>query len=454
MKYDKFWVFSFFLVIVLWAFVLIPTLRYALMSENVLIDTDIDLRVPTLAFMLFNMMYLFLGVFIFVVYLLKINKAKREHIKIKAMKSSGNDLCSIIIPARDEESVIKRAVLMCFDQTYKNIEVLVIAHNSSDRTVEEAQQVANKAVRVFDLRTKAAGKSIALNYGIEHSNGKYIVVIDADTVLANDFLENALPAFNNGQYVAVQGRVLPINRNYNFLTKMMAIEDDLWSEPILTVRSELGKRCPLLGTGFIIRKDILVEAGMFTNSLVDDHELSFRLLRKKYRIIFLPFCRAYAEEPPTLEVILRQRARWGRGFINCLSQRIAEPTDIIGNLLWLMPLASFFGSIMLFLMAYASIHNLLFGYIPFTFAYLPLQLWFLVSSIVIGLDFVILLRVHGRKGFKYAAYLLPFIVFSQYGTVVLYKALFVRTWSTTKTMHGFMRKETISQTPMIRQTKL
>jgi hypothetical protein len=45
MKYDKFWVFSFFFVIVLWAFVLIPTLSYVIMSENVLIDTDIDLRV-------------------------------------------------------------------------------------------------------------------------------------------------------------------------------------------------------------------------------------------------------------------------------------------------------------------------------------------------------------------------------------------------------------------------
>jgi poly-beta-1,6-N-acetyl-D-glucosamine synthase len=438
MEYHKFWVFGLVLVIVLWAFVLAATLRYVIMSENVLVDRDFDLSLPTLVIMSFNVMYVLLGLFIFTLYLLKIDKVKKEHNKIMELVVSGNDLCSIIIPARDEQSVIKRAVLRCLEQTYKNIEVLVIAHNSSDRTVEEAKKAADKRVKVFDLRTRAAGKSIALNYGIERSNGRYIVVIDADTVLAHDFIEKALPALLDGKYAAIQGRVLPINRDYNFITKMMALEDDLWSEPILTVRSELGKRCPLLGTGFIIRKDILTDVGMFTNSLVDDHELSFRLLRKKYRIIFLPFCKAYAEEPPSIDVMLKQRARWARGFIKCLGQRIAEPSDLVGNLLWLMPIGSFFGSIMLFLIAYASIHNVLFGYVPFTFTYLPLSVWFLLATTVICVDLLVLMKVHGRKGFKNAAYLLPFIVFSQYGLIVLYRALFVRTWATTKTIHGFM----------------
>jgi cellulose synthase/poly-beta-1,6-N-acetylglucosamine synthase-like glycosyltransferase len=133
------------------------------------------------------------------------------------------------------------------DQTYTNIEVLVIAHNSTDRTSEVAQ-IGDSRVRVFNLRTKEAGKSIALNYGIEQSKGEYILVLDADAVMANDFIEKALPMFDGNSCVAVQGRVLPINRSYNFLTRMMALEDDLWSEPILTVRDTVGKRCPLLGS--------------------------------------------------------------------------------------------------------------------------------------------------------------------------------------------------------------
>jgi cellulose synthase/poly-beta-1,6-N-acetylglucosamine synthase-like glycosyltransferase len=466
MKYDKFWVAGLFVVIALWLFVLIATLNFVFVTpQNMLMDTDYDLKFVTLVLMSFTFLYLFMGAFIYLVYLFGIGRVKRQHFALKFKKSDSNlrngifisptsdDLCSIIIPARDEESVIRRAVLRCLQQTHQNVEILVIAHNSSDRTYEEAQ-VDDPRVRPFDLRTEVAGKSVALNYGIDQSRGKYIVVLDADTVLEDDFIESALPAFDSGKYVGVQGRVYPINRDYNFLTRLMAMEDDLWQEPILTVRSIMGKRCPLLGTGFILRKDVLVKVGKFSNALVDDHELTCKLLMKKYRILYLPYCKAYAEEPPSLEVMLRQRARWGRGFLNCLHKRMAEPTDILGNLLWLMPISSFCGSIMLFLISYASIHNILFEYIPFTFTYLPLNVWFIVAGMMLLLDSLVFLRVHGlRKGLKYIAFLVPFIAFSQYGAVVLFKALFVKTWGTTKTVHGFMAKNVKLPAPAIQRAR-
>ena len=439
------------MIIGLWAFVIISTLHVVIIPQNMLINQDIDLRIPTLFLMSFSLTYLFAFMFIFIVYLLKIDKLKESHMRIKSTKPSTNDLCSIIIPARDEESVIRRAVLRCIQQTYQNFEVLAISHNSTDKTFEEAQ-VDDERVRAFDLKTKAAGKSIALNFGIDQSRGKYIVVLDADTVLDNDFLATAIPAFNDDYYAAVQGRVFPLNRDYNFLTKMMAMEEDLWQEPVLTARSVLGKRCPLLGTGYVMRKDILIQAGKFTNSLVDDHELTCRLFMKGYRIMYLPYCISYTEEPASLEVMLRQRARWCRGFINCLNKRMAESTDILGYLLWLIPIGAFFGSIMFFITTYSSVHNLIFGYLPFNFTYLPLEIWFLVTGIVLNLYSMVLLKMYGlKKGLKYIAYLMPFIPFSQYGIVILYKALFVKTWGTTKTVHGFTVKS--REVPTIKQTQ-
>ena len=207
--------------------------------------------------MSFNLTYLFLGAFIFITYLFKINRLKQQNHHIIKQKRGhfNNDLCSIIIPARDEEAVLRGSVLKCLRQTYRTIEVLVIVHNSSDGTFEESK-VGDGRVRSFDLKTKASGKAIALNYGIEQSRGKYIMIIDADTILEDNFIENAMPALSDDSLAAVQGRVFPINRGYNFLTKLMAMEDDLWQEPIMTTRSVLGERCPLLGTGFIVRKKV------------------------------------------------------------------------------------------------------------------------------------------------------------------------------------------------------
>jgi cellulose synthase/poly-beta-1,6-N-acetylglucosamine synthase-like glycosyltransferase len=340
----------------------------------------------------------------------------------------------MIIPAHNEESVIRAAVLSCLEQSYGNIEVIVVSHNSSDRTFEEAQ-VLDPRVKVLDLRTKEAGKSIALNYGVEHSTGKYILVLDADHELNKDFIEKALPGFEE-PYAAVQGRVYPINRNYNFVTKMLSLEDDLWSDPIMTARTLLGRRCPLLGTGFIINKRVLMEVGGFGKSLVDDYELSFRLYRKKYRIQFLPLCIVSGEHPPTLQVMLRQRARWAKGFIDLLNQRIAEGTDILGHLYWIAPIGAMAGAIMLSLVAYASIFNAIFGYLPYAFSYLPIRAWFLITALTLIIDMLVLVKRHGRQGFRYALYLIPYIAFSQYAVVVLFKAFFVRSWGTTKTKHG------------------
>jgi len=453
MRYDIFWIIGVFLVIALWALVLICIFGYIVFPRNILVNYDIDLFIPTLAAMSFNLIYLFLGAFIFITYLLKINRLKQQNHHIIKHKRGhfNNDLCSIIIPAREEEAVIRGSVLKCLRQTYRNIEVLVIVHNSSDGTFEESK-VGDERVRSFDLKTKASGKAIALNYGIEQSRGKYIMIIDADTILEDNFIENAMPALSDDSLAAVQGRVFPINRGYNFLTKLMAMEDDLWQEPIMTTRSVLGERCPLLGTGFIVRKKVLIEEGMFSNSLVDDHVLTCKLLRRKYRIMYLPLCRAYAEEPASLQVMLRQRARWGRGFINCLHHKMADSSDIVGNLLWFMPLGTFANSIMFIIVVYATIFNLIFEYLPYSFAYLPLELWFIVAGIMMCLYVSVLLKVHGVKdGIRHAMYLVPFIAFSQYGMIVCYKALFVRTWGTTKTIHGFT--QAVMQAPSIERPR-
>ena len=413
-------------------------LGYIIVPRNVLVNTDLDLFVPTFAAMSFNLIYLFLGIFIFVTYILKIKKLK--HSRVGQINYRNHHLCSIVVPARDEENVIKDSIRKCLQQTYQNIEILVIAHNSSDGTYEAASEISDNRVRAFDLNTKASGKAIALNYGIEQSRGDYVLIMDADTILDDRFVERAMPKIVDSRYVAVQGRVFPINRNYNLLTRLMAMEDDLWQEPIMTVRTIIGERCPLLGTAFIIKKEIVMQEGMFKNSLVDDHELTCRLLKRRHKIVYLPYCKAYAEEPPILEVMLRQRARWGRGFINCLGRKMADSGDIIGLLLWIMPLASFANSIMFSIVVYATIFNMLFEYLPYSFAYLPLQIWFLVAGTMFSLYLIVLIRVHGVKEGLRQSILLPlFIAFSQYGLVVCYKALFVRTWGNTKTVHGLKR---------------
>jgi cellulose synthase/poly-beta-1,6-N-acetylglucosamine synthase-like glycosyltransferase len=437
---DTAWILFFFTIIALWVLVLTSTIYPWINGIEILVNTEVDLWYFTLPILAFNLIYVFMLIVIFAVYLATYGSVRRYQMKMKkraAAAGGKSDLCSIVIPARNEESVIKRTVLHCLQQTYQNVEVIVVCHNSTDKTYDEAK-VEDSRVKVFDLRTKEAGKGIALNYGVEKASGKYILVLDSDGLLTRDFIENAVPLFDDN-YAAVQGRYIPSNRNFNFVTRMLAMEGDLWSTPFMTIRSYFGRRTPLGGTGYIVRKDILTKVGMFANHLVDDYELTFRLLRSGYRIAFAPLSINYDEKPPTLTFMLRQRSRWGKGFMDLIGRRIAERSDIIGNIYWLNPIAAIAGLVMLLIPAFAAAHYLVFDYYPYTYAYVPLNIWLLLIGVLFCLQTAVLVKEYGRRGFAYAGQIPVLIPFSHYWFVSFIKAFTVKSWANTKTTHGFMK---------------
>ena len=462
MTSEKRWILLVFVFIALWAWVLSTTLYTTVARTGILIDKEVDLSYITLPLLGIILLYSLVTIFIFVVYFATYNRVKGYQLrtqnvsKIDAENEFDNDksqikaiqankLCSIIIPSKNEESVIHRTIDECLKQTYDKIEVIVVCHNCTDSTYQEAKHY-DARVRVFELNTKESGKGIALNFGLEKASGNLIMVLDGDGILSNDFVEKALPLFED-KYAAVQGRYIPSNRDYSLITKLLSIEGDLWSTPYMTARSFLEKRCPLGGTGYIVRKDVLIEEGLFANHLVDDYELTFRLLRKKHRIAFAPLCIDYDEKPPTMEIMLRQRARWAKGFIDLLSKRIAEPTDIIGNIHWLSPIAAISGLVMLLIPAYGALHNLLYGYYPYTYSYMPLSLWFVLTGLIYGLQAAVLYKQYGLKGLKRALYLPLYNAFSHYWFVSFTKAFFVKSWAGTKTSHGF-----VTQKPAIKRS--
>ena len=352
-----------------------------------------------------------------------------------------DDLCSIVIPSRNEEAVIRKTIQNCLLQTYKNVEVIVVCHNCSDRTFSEAIQVQDARVRPFELTTKEAGKGIALNYGVEKAAGKYILILDGDGRLSSEFIEKAMPLFFTDEEIAgVQGRYVPSNRNYNFVTRLLSIEGDLWSTPYMTTRSILNKQVYLGGTGFIIRKDVLNAVGRFNNHLVDDYELSCRLFRGRYKIVFAPLSVDYDEKPPSLSIMIRQRARWAKGFLTLLKTREVKASDVLGSIYWLSPIASIAGMLVLAIFGYATLHNVLYDYYPYKYTYIPLNLWFSLVGTVFALQFGVLVKEYGRQGLKYAPFLALFNPFSLYTGVTYMKALFVKSWGDTKTAHGFVTK--------------
>jgi glycosyltransferase involved in cell wall biosynthesis len=94
------------------------------------------------------------------------------------MKTSDN-LVSIIMPVRNGEHIVEDTLLALLDQTYSEIEIIVVDDNSSDNTFKALRRVRRKDKRVFiSQNVKTYGLSITLNRALKKAKGQYIAFMN------------------------------------------------------------------------------------------------------------------------------------------------------------------------------------------------------------------------------------------------------------------------------------
>ncbi|MCX5805835.1 MAG: glycosyltransferase family 2 protein [Proteobacteria bacterium] len=101
-------------------------------------------------------------------------------------------LVSIIIPTYNYADFLPKAIQSCLDQSYKNVEVLVIDDGSTDNTKNIAESYGS---RIVYIRQENSGVSSARNKGLEQAAGDFIAFLDADDYLTENAIKIRLNAF-------------------------------------------------------------------------------------------------------------------------------------------------------------------------------------------------------------------------------------------------------------------
>ena len=96
---------------------------------------------------------------------------------------------SIIVPIYKVEIYLRKCVDSIVNQTYKNIEILLIDDGSPDNCGIICDEYAKKDERIKVIHKKNGGLSDARNYGIEASSGDYIMFVDSDDYISKDMCE-------------------------------------------------------------------------------------------------------------------------------------------------------------------------------------------------------------------------------------------------------------------------
>ena len=102
---------------------------------------------------------------------------------------NGNGLISIIVPVYNVEKYLRKCIESIINQTYENLEIILIDDGSTDESGEICDEVKNKDKRIIVIHKKNGGLSDARNVGIDNANGKYITFIDSDDYVEKNYIE-------------------------------------------------------------------------------------------------------------------------------------------------------------------------------------------------------------------------------------------------------------------------
>ena len=105
------------------------------------------------------------------------------------MTHQSNNLISVIIPVFNAEKFLQTSIESVINQTYRNIEIILINDGSSDESAKICDNYSDQDSRIKVFHKSNAGPAAARNLGIEIASGGLIFFIDADDCITSDALE-------------------------------------------------------------------------------------------------------------------------------------------------------------------------------------------------------------------------------------------------------------------------
>ena len=274
---------------------------------------------------------------------------------------------SILMPAYNEAETIVEAINAMRLLEYGEFEIIVIDDGSKDETLARMVQAfslvklerpirrtipckeihgiysSSNAVNLTVVAKANGGKADALNAGVNVSRYPLFCAVDADAILEPDALLRVVKPFMerpretiatsgivrvaNGCKV-VDGRVVDVRTPPNKLALLQVVE---------YLRAFLGNRTGwsrlqalfvISGAFGVFKKQAVIDAGGYrTTTVGEDMDLVLRLhklyreRKERYRIVYINDPVVWTEVPEDFRVLRRQRNRWHRGLLECLTSQ-------------------------------------------------------------------------------------------------------------------------------------
>lgn len=179
-------------------------------------------------------------------------------------------MISIVITAYNVEKWIREAVESACNQTHEDIEIIIVEDCSTDHTRDEVAKITDKRVKIL-YNEKNIGAGASRRRGIEAAEGEYILLLDGDDILENDFIKKLYKKAIESDADIVSGGITIMHENGTkeaFSYGDGCIEGDgkilrFWGEKVVfmnnkLIRHSLHDRIPYCRRRFIEDTPVIV----------------------------------------------------------------------------------------------------------------------------------------------------------------------------------------------------
>lgn len=138
------------------------------------------------------------------------------------------ELVTIVVPIYNVEKYLERCILSIINQTYKNIEILLVNDGSPDNSHKIMKKYEKKDNRIKCYYKENGGLSDTRNYALNIAKGKYICFIDSDDYIEKDFVEKMFNELEETDSDLVWCDFSMVN-DEGETGEIIINEDDIWS---------------------------------------------------------------------------------------------------------------------------------------------------------------------------------------------------------------------------------
>jgi glycosyltransferase involved in cell wall biosynthesis len=223
-------------------------------------------------------------------------------------------IVSIVIPTRNSSQTIEGCLTAIKNQSYQNIETIIVDSKSTDDTIKRA---AARGCKVISTDWKLLG---ARYLGCKAASGEFVLMLDSDQILLEDTVERSIPIFEDYDMLCLEetsySRNTLIQKLFEADRRLIHEEEDIQLHPIHgTLLARFYKRTLLDSAFQAIPKQLLPVV------VAHDHAIIYyEAWRLSDKVKILPNA-VYHNEPATVLALWKKNFRYGRSTRTLLGNR-------------------------------------------------------------------------------------------------------------------------------------